>query len=1736
MVELSEPSSAQVGPRKRLHSQAHMEEKKEKDGEEDKESPDEARPPPDGQKGRARQLWRMLQKGFRHAVEKMKTEEMKVAYLSHGLQHLSHLVLDSPVRYVTHDPLRGLFMALDSENKLHFLREDGSLKGSARTPVPMMGLLYAAEVDQFVSWDAGGMHVLDARLQPLSQVPSAWPIHCGLYCQELNRIVMAGERTLTLWDFRYGHRSLHCCRSIDLGSEDTITHLVLDATSAKAPRCFVSYSTGVAAFDISKGRLLSSKRNLHSRAITGITYCDVTGCIATASRDTTIKVWDDNWHIQTIFVGHTAPVIAVTFYPERPLIFSASQDGTIRTWNLSTTDQVDQVHTSEPVETLETLSVSRVASRSGRLLNLWKINQLYSLYTPLGSPLRRLTCVNLEAVGDFPTRAICICQDSSVRLVDVQSGLVLSSFTVEPPFRAKEAAYCLPRETLFVLTEQGALLRINTATDPMVLKKNIPNQDPQSKPCCLLLYSHIVDPGTVFATWLQVKEDKNYRKQWLKQPLRLQDKNRFLPITGHQDGLLSVLEWFSGRIQCQVKAHSPKAVTALAEYPTQTCVISAGNDRTVKMWRLFPYTEECLVPLLSFSCGAPATHMCSFGPTLAVAFQDPQTVTHRIVYYNLMEQSRLEHGPEEDAQDDITGLCYCPNLKLFASSSRDGSVKIWNMKNQMLRQLKLNTIPEGLAFANHWGDLLVGIERHLYLIHHSKYLPNYYKMKLLCAKFLEPLQDACLPLSDACFQTLVQENTRRLLHEPPLEESESPLPGAHRPVTRQESKVTIGIPARRQGSRQLATRDQDLERLQSGRASPAKKVRITKEMKDEAFEQYLKIFYKEPFKVEIPEEDTFNADEVLEAMRYVTSLSDLYGPGNMFLGCFPRPEVLKTVGQISMEAPLVVPETQEGRPSLAPRALKDEKEGRPSQADPSHASPSHAAPSQGAPSRISSSQGAPQILLSDTTVSRTESTSEAREAQAREQVDIMMKEMFYKEKDLLPLLHDSTMRSPPPFKAQKKATPVDPKAVAQGLLITTKDSKEGMTKPLRTKYESHLDVITETKPKPLEPPVPLVPPVPPVPLVPPVPPVSEPSAPPVPRSPSTKSGKIIVFKEPSSIAFKEPQSTAIASREKQRSFSPVGSTVSPQRSGSRSPSRMKSHSSEIIKGFFPERPSSSAQWKDMPLPLKSHQSMPLPRIASGFVPNSVVSQQLHSQEELEAMRRRKEEEEEDEERIMEITGPMEEGPLDRSFFWSPPEVTSPPVEPEEPPVQPRTPKSLSFKEKAPAVFLTQLDESQYKDRRKEPPFFIQPFLEHEWFKALFPEGFPPDMTVNEFLTILLSSLVKVDFGTKADLVSAIARLRETLQGQMKDVIYKTVLYVLNKGEEDPSSMDRDQRKFILSALRMLLNLDKDKEELMVELMTYYVISPPAFRVAVKDLIQDVGVQDPHNYFFKEMESWPVKEGDTRASVRRMSGQWLTARMQELKDHRNSLLKQEALLEWGSSSELFEESTQQPSRGKVDLQEWPERMFSPESYEEEEEEEEEESDGVTDQAEGSETEQEVSESYEKVEMSDDTIEKKLPRKRRPSEREKAKRAALQWAQTVRPVDAIHYFMEKELEKELAALKTLFAPLPSEESSPKNTVVALPSLHKKRAILRLGETNAMLRKRMPERCFFFPYIFPRYVMKGFAPFVKLPLPKVTLDPFPPLVRPQRPVSPKTFTTVQQMVRKYFIPKLSYADSYP
>ncbi|XP_044309188.1 WD repeat-containing protein 97 [Varanus komodoensis] len=1833
----------------------------------------------------------------------MKNEEMRVAYLSHGLQHLRRVVLPSPVRHVAHQPLARTLVALDAASTLHFLQEDGTYRGCRQAPAPATGLLYAAQVDRFVAWGEWALQVLDGGLRPLSRVQSAQPIRCGAYSERLNRVVTAGPGNLTLWDFRYGARSLQCRAAVceGLSPQDVFSHLALDAGSAAPQRCFACCDSGAAAFDLSAGKLLSFQKELHSRAITDITYCEAIGSAVTASRDTTIKAWDEDWHVQTVFVGHTAPVVAVTAYPQRPLLFSASQDGTIRTWNLNTVDQVDQVHVAEPVEALETQSASLVISLSGPSLNFWKISKLYCLHTPLGSPAVRLRCVDLRALGDFPVRVLCVCRDGSVRLLEAESGRPCSTLALERPGQAHEVDYCLPLETLFVLTERGDLLRVNAAVDPMAVKKSTLAGAWDSRPGCLLLYSHTVDAAAAHSTWLRVAESKGLRKPWQKLPLPMQDKNRYLVILGHQSGFLSVVEWFSGRVQYTVAAHGPMPVTALAEYPTQTCVISAGADLTVKMWRLFPYAEECLLPLLCFSCSCPATHVCALGETLAVAFQDPETVTYSVVFYNLVRQTRMEHSPEDDAQDSITGLCHCPNLKLFASASRDGSVKIWDARNRLLRHLKLNSIPESLAFANPRGDLLVGIERHLYLIHHSKYLPSYYKMKLLCATFLEPLQDVPLPVSAACFERLVRENVRRLKEEPPLEGAESPLPAALQGDVHKPERTSTPPPS--QGFAQLVKNNEDLQLLQKGRLGAAKKVRVSKKMKEEAFEKYLEIFYKKPHRPQIPREDTFDADEVLAALRQAGSVSELYGPHqhNVFLGCFGKPSALKSADQLLPEdSAAALPDSLSSswlkarsavlavsriRLALSPtRRGPGEQAEEPSPREsmapplPPWSPPVVAAPSSSAPAPApDEAQKEPPTLRG---VSRGLRLAARVPAQVR--VGIPGQKPL-QGSSALPLLsldtplqgagkpgtgHGSRKPSPgthgntwvprvvyhlakgirrgtfgaPSGRMPASKTPLEglglPAGAAPGVWAAPAEAlgkrtpggspgeqaAGGLASHPKAELpgdasEMYVDVDLMEQDE--------------------GPPPASPS--PLPPAPLAASPALGSAKSTKSVAF--PKLPCVSGS--QEADQPAGASLGPR---SQVPSA-------IIKGFFPERQLLSKKWPKLQRPESREEAL------SGL---SVVVEPLHSQEDLPK-----------EERVMRVIGPQEgsdlrlrptlakpasarrrtrpggagllgaESPA-RSFrlldlpHWAcrDPSASRPPSElggisacaecwshraarkplsrlcprrsglgagrgaswltqqtclgvREPPSCAPALPQELaqsgrrvvaggksirvalpvtsmgagslpeqarrrgqaavpclaqpldagalrepasppgigalwgpgsdvapeeeeeeedevpvagistpSSKTSLPEVFLTQLDESQYPEPEPEPslPWSL---LDPECLQTLFPEGLPPELSLREVVGKLLAAMLTADAGTNVALLGFVVSVRDRLEEETRAAVHDTLIYLLNRREGPPAAQDKSERRFVLAALRALLRLKRDSKELMEELMAYYLKSPKPIRAAIKDLIQELGIQDPHDYFFKEMESWPMEGVESKEALRETCQRWLEGMMRELQEHRNSLLGLRAL---SGGKDSAESSPEEQLGDLTDAEEEAERTSPSEQFPEE----------PPGEGEGASAD----------------LQEPLERKDSLQRFWEARAEAPRWTRFVRARDAVCYFIDKQLARELAEQERL---LPSGTKSLRDTVMALPPIQKRPAILRLGETNVMLRKRVPER-FYFPYIFSRYVMKGFVPFVKLPLPRIHVGPFlPPL---HRPASPRAFSATQQLVQRYFIPKFSYADSYP
>ncbi|XP_064410516.1 WD repeat-containing protein 97 [Latimeria chalumnae] len=843
------------------------------------------------QRKKARSMWKLLRNSIKDTVKKIKSEDLWPLNLRHGLQHVRHTSYEHLVHHVTLNSVTQEFISVDTQNIISVYLPNGQLKDTFLAPMPVMGIIYASQSDRYVAWDSDRkLMVLGTNFQMLSDLQLSLPLQCCRYNMEANEIVMSVAGTISAWRFRFGYRYLVCRMAISEGLtiQDVFHHIIVLKSRHRFQRCFAVCGCDVAVFNLTAGTLMEYKKGLHLRSITGVEYYAKLMFLVTASRDGSIKVWDEKWETRMVFVGHAGPVTAMVLHPFGPQLLTASQDKTIRTWNLHTADQVDKVHVAEAVVGLGMQREQELLfSYSSYGLDLWGVHRLYELYTTMGSLVRsmKITLLNPNS-GRYPMRAVCVCKDAFVRLVSSLTGDVLTTLVLERERRVVEAEYCLPKETIFALLQTGDILKANTMTNPMSVVKEFPGSSLSTHCCCILTYSYLVDYEKAYNEWVKLVENKGIERK--PRMCVQEDKNRFLLFAGCEDGFLYVLDWNTGQVRFQIEAHASGTVTRLAANQENNYIISAGSDNMVKVWHLFPYAHECLTPQMSFFCRHPAVHLCAMKSILGVAFQDSSFATYSLVLYDLRTKERTDHGPDADHEDEITALCSCTQLKLFASASRDGTVKIWNKENKLLRNIQLEAIPECLAFCSDRGDLLVGIGRHLYHIDYRKYMPKHFQLKIACMAVWETLSDPPVPVSDSVVNALSQDSLKR-------------FEGSHSPLYRLEEKTVSEIDEEiiKENQRKaeecalLAERNRELLLIQQGELESKKKPKTTKKTKASALKLYLELHCWSWPKIQLPKSTTIDPEPLGTYPRKSGSESH-FVPQTGNRGFFPDP-VLATI-------------------------------------------------------------------------------------------------------------------------------------------------------------------------------------------------------------------------------------------------------------------------------------------------------------------------------------------------------------------------------------------------------------------------------------------------------------------------------------------------------------------------------------------------------------------------------------------------------------------------------------------------------------------------------------------------------------------------------------------------------------------------------------------------------------------------------------------------------------------------
>ncbi|KAJ8387184.1 hypothetical protein AAFF_G00159960 [Aldrovandia affinis] len=806
-------------------------------------------------------------------IVKVKCSDAKPSVLTHGLQHLRHLPCDDPVRHMTHAIGPAAFISLHGGGGVSSYHPDGGIRATLQSPTEFTGLTGTKLPGRIAGWGPGAsLALLDSELRPLVHATDPLDIRVCLAAERSPELVTAGVGNVCVWCLAH----LVCKMRVleGLGQDDVFTQLALaPPTSAhQHHRAFAACETAVSLIDLTEGRLLEKRRNLHLREITSLVHYPLLDCLVTASRDVSIRVWGPEGDLLIAFVGHTGLVTALACCPLSGLIISASLDGTLRCWSLEEGDQVQVVLIeggNPPLALGGPGTGGTFFSFSERGVDFWKMTSLYSLHCKLGvaggGPMWQITTP--PCPPPYPPRALCVRGDRTLALVDAETGAILTAFSLGVGRRVRSADYCLPKETLLVLTEEGAVLRASALTNPATGLDEWQGtwQEPWSKAkqaegegdspppspgaaSCLVLYSAVTDHAQALEDWRDLQELCGQRA--IKRRSLHDAENWFLVMLGQEGGCVSALKWDSGEVLCRAPAHSSQNVTALLADPENSYLFSTGEDRTVSVWKVCPFTPECLSLYLSLSCEHAPVRLASLAPQLALAFQEPDSTTYSLVHLCLETQSRTDHPPSQDHLDSITGLCVCPDMGVLASSSRDGTIRIWDDENRLLRTLQLNAEPECLAYCGQRGGLLLGIRGDLYRIPITQLLPQDLHLQLLCAKQFDPIPD--LPIT----QARTEANTDRSVSSVGDEEQ----------CSQAEKASNTDYAA-------LVVRSRDLETLQQrALESRKKKPSNNRRTKKEAFARYLKLVYRDPLKIELPVEETIDLQGALFSSRRYAEL------------------------------------------------------------------------------------------------------------------------------------------------------------------------------------------------------------------------------------------------------------------------------------------------------------------------------------------------------------------------------------------------------------------------------------------------------------------------------------------------------------------------------------------------------------------------------------------------------------------------------------------------------------------------------------------------------------------------------------------------------------------------------------------------------------------------------------------------------------------------------------------------
>ncbi|CAF0727372.1 unnamed protein product [Didymodactylos carnosus] len=792
---------------------------------------------------RAQYLWRLLRCSIRRTIDVVAKADESDIERSHGVHFLRNINHEIYVKWSTYNISRKEIISIDAQLPpvARIYHSDGRFIRSKKLEINFDYMIYCVNEDEFIAWTKWKreIHVIAADLEILSTSTCDYDIGDLGYNEKTSEVSSCGKGGVTIWQFRYNRKHLlpktHCHEGFKTDLQFDI--IAIEQSNAAVQRIFVTSGYDILVFNGAfDGRLYSSKSDLHVRPIVAMIFVESRDVLVTAGRDGSIKVWDNRWFIIHAYVGHHDRILSLAKHPFGTHVLSSSNDKTIRVWSLEYGDVVDVVNVQEPIVHMNTAqNYEKFIVMSTKCLQLWCIKHYCDFLTFIGSPVLK---ISRTTHPDYPCRSVLLCKDSIVRILSCSNGNVLTSCLCDMHFKPPliSCAYAIAENILFA-TNGNILIKVNTALNPSKLidRFQIPEQYSIN---CLIIYEYVAKSTmdeTPMLKSLVTKPSKDLTH------LSLKGFSRTLLVAGLSNGFIAVMNWSTGEIDFSLDMHSSRPVVDLISHMDADQIISCGADLIIRIWRVFPYAIESLSVVRTIFCALPPIHLSIVRNCLAVAFREDSTLTHSLMIYNLDNNGvkRFDHAPDSDHGDMITAVTGCSKLKLIATGSLDGTVRIWNGKNQLLRMVIIHDTINSLQFSNELGDLLCD-------------LPKAILFKTVGMEFKQQTDEAVINYDQTQIERMPSADIIRLKRAHKSKEISIIVPNDYDLATTYTKSVEE-MKQKNQELEKLEKRDQEINQIADGKLLRTKKYKISSKIRQRAFNEYMKMYLKEPHTIVQPE-------------------------------------------------------------------------------------------------------------------------------------------------------------------------------------------------------------------------------------------------------------------------------------------------------------------------------------------------------------------------------------------------------------------------------------------------------------------------------------------------------------------------------------------------------------------------------------------------------------------------------------------------------------------------------------------------------------------------------------------------------------------------------------------------------------------------------------------------------------------------------------------------------------------